>query len=239
MKNLFNLIKAENHRKREATIFYIEHGYFRSWADKTESERGLKDNLTPYRWKLYQDGKITREAANAYAIKRAFKQIEKDEQKKLEKLERVWNAENLGEIHINITWKKSSYWGYNPTATVKAYDENGHFIGEYTGTAGGCGYDKGSAALADAMNQCNSILKVMYIKAENALEHGEKPITQGLCDGCYSWREILGYGSGYDVLPYFEGGVGVNCFNSILTGCGYTWRTVFSDKKSDVYLIEK
>ena len=81
--------------------------------------------------------------------------------------------------------------------------------GIFYGSASGYGYDKESAAVAAALNQDFSVLN------------------------------ILGYGSGYYTLPYFEGGVGVDCFRSIFNNCGYSWEHVTSGKRYDVYRVTK
>ena len=79
--------------------------------------------------------------------------------------------------------------------------------------------------------------KVLYQAAEDALEAGGYP--RECSSGCVSWGDLLGYGSGYSILPYFEGGVGVNCFWSILDKCGYEVRTVCDRRYLDVYSIER
>lgn len=52
-------------------------------------------------------------------------------------------------------------------------------------------------------------------------------------------RDLFGYGSGYGILPYFEGGVGVSCFESILNKCGYTLTACNSGKMFDYYQFTK
>lgn len=114
-------------------------------------------------------------------------------------------------IYINITWKKSAVWGYNPFCEVW----NG---GEYTtGRASGCGYDKRSAAVAQAFNQNKSILKIIYILFEKGLRKNPRG----------SLRDLVGYGSGYVARPLFDGGVGYGCYQDIFNKAGAklnTWR---------------
>ena len=52
-------------------------------------------------------------------------------------------------------------------------------------------------------------------------------------------REVLGYGSGYNVLPRFEGGVGINSHNTIIENLGLKWKKVTDTPSTDVYLITK
>ena len=109
--------------------------------------------------------------------------------------------------------------------------------GTYYGTASGCGYDKESAAIAEAFNKCDSILKALYQLKENGLRAGKTDASKTACTGVDN-RNICGYGSGYSVLPYFEGGVGASCFWSILKDCGYK-TSGHHGKHSDFYSVEK
>jgi len=52
-----------------------------------------------------------------------------------------------------------------------------------------------------------------------------------------SLREIFGYGSGYRVLPYFEGGVGVSCYPEIFKKIGFNFRQTASGKHFDAFEV--
>jgi hypothetical protein len=52
-------------------------------------------------------------------------------------------------------------------------------------------------------------------------------------------HEILGYGSGYGILPSIEGGVGVSCYPTIFKNVGFEFKTTASGKSFDAYSIEK
>ena len=54
-------------------------------------------------------------------------------------------------------------------------------------------------------------MKVLFTLAENALQE----------NSAAEWGKDIGYGSGYGAIPYFEGGVGVSCFWSILEKAGF------------------
>jgi len=50
---------------------------------------------------------------------------------------------------------------------------------------------------------------------------------------------LFGYGSGYGVLPKFDGGVGVSCHQGIMEKLGLHMETITSTKTTDVYMIRK
>lgn len=217
---MFELLKErflQDQKAKEAeTIFYIKNGYFEKWSDehKKQSDNGIKRYCTDLRWKQYNDEKISRDKLIDVTIARYKKQLEKETAEKLAHLEAVESAPDLQYIDINITWKKSSYYGSHPTAEARTNN------GTTSGHAGGWGYDKESAAVAEAFNKNNSILKELYKLKEKGLQAGESDTSKTACSGVDN-RNICGYGAGYSVLPYFEGGVGVGCFWSILVKCGF------------------
>lgn len=230
------LIKAVNtdaeHRKDEQR-HYIENGYCRTWAEerRTDSDRGLKEWSTQKKWDAYQAGTLPRAKAVEIAQKRAAADVDKWREKQLAKLRSAAAAPALSFISISVEWKRNSYWGNNPTATVRTDD------GTFSGHASGCGYDKESAAVGKALNTSPAVLRVLYEAAEAALQEGRSFET--LSSGCVSWREVLGYGSGYSIVPYFEGGVGVSCFWSIFQKCGFVCRSAGSGKMFDAYTVER
>jgi hypothetical protein len=226
-------VTEDSDSKKENTTFYIFNGYFPTWSEehRTDSDRGLREYSTETRWKQYTRGEITREKAVELATKRALKAIEKETAEKLAKLDRVAQAADLAFISISVDWVRSRTWGYNPRVEVRTN------TGYYTGTASGCGYDKESAAIADAFNQCDSVLKILYTLKEKGLRAGLTDESKTACCGRDN-RNICGYGSGYGAIPYFEGGVGVSCFWGILERCGYK-TSRHHTKHSDFYSVEK
>ena len=221
--------------QRQHNEFFIIHGFCESWSEehKTESDNGLRRYSTARRWEQYQNGKIDRAKACEFAIKRMNKEIEKEIEKKLAYLEAVANAPEVEYITVNVEYKRSSVWGYNPAVEVITNSESGFF----TGYASGCGYDKESAAVAEAFNKSLGIMKVLYTLKEKALEAGESDESKTACTG-HDNRNCVGYGAGYSVLPYFEGGVGVGCFWGILKKAGYTTRCNYG-KHENFYSIYK
>ena len=234
-ENLRKMFIESREAEKERCRFYIVNGWYPTWneAERSNPDRGLERYSTPAKWNAYKAGTLTREKAVALAIARMEKQEGKYTAQKLEKLDRVAAAPVLTWAAIHVEWKRSATWGYNPTANMDSSN------GSTQGRASGCGYDKGSTAVAGALNANLSALRVLYEAAEKALAEGKRPKSDGYNVSCVSWREILGYGSGYSVLPYFEGGVGVNEFAHIFEKCGYKWRSNRSAKHYDYYSIEK
>lgn len=230
---LVKRIQEDSEKRIAEKTFYIENGYFPAWAEehRNNPDAGLKAYSTEKRWSQYTTGMISREKAVELASKRAMKGVEKDTAAKLEKLERVAAAPELEYIAVSVEWVRSKTWGYNPHVEVRTN------TGTYTGTASGCGYDKESAAIADAFNKCDSILKALYSLKENGLQEGKSDASKTACTGVNN-TEICGYGAGYSVLPYFEGGVGSSCFWDILKKCGYK-TSCYYGKHSSFYRIER
>lgn len=237
---MFELLKAAlqkdyENRKTEARE-YIQHGYMKTWAEehKKESDEGIKRNSTSAKWDAYQAGRITREKAVELATARRMKELDKELQKKLEKLAAAEAAPDVQRIAIHVEWKKSRTWGYNPHASVIVNQAN-----RYEGSASGCGYDKRTAAIAEALNQNASVRRMLYTAKEKALQAGYDP-ESAKTHGPESNRYCIAYGAGYGVLPYFEGGVGMESFVSVFEACGLkvTERNE-TGKYYDFYYIEK
>ena len=195
-------ITEENAHYKQTAARFIE-----------ESDGTMQRYATATRWKQYTAGKISREQCAEYAIERSNKQHDKSEAAALAKCEAIAAAADIKEITINIVWKRSSTWGYNPTATVTAYTD--HTATTTTGRASGCGYDKRSAATAQAFNAQPALLKLIYILREQ----DQKP-----------------YGSGaHSAAPYYEGGVGIECYHKILALAGFEKVSDHGTKTTDYY----
>lgn len=232
-EKLAERIKEDSEKRIAEKTFYIENGYFPTWAEehRNNADAGLKAYSTETRWNQYKTGMISREKAVELASKRAVKGVEKDSAAKVGKLEKVAAAPGLEYIAVSVEWVRSKTWGYNPRVEVRTN------TGIYTGMASGCGYDKESAAIADAFNKCNSILKALYSLKESGLQAGKSDASEMACTGVNN-TDICGHGAGYSVLPYFKGGVGSTCFWSILEKCGFIV-SAHHGKHSDFYRIEK
>lgn len=166
-----------------------------------ESKTGIIPYITERRFEQYSNGEITREKAIEYASKRALKIIEKE---KLEVLKHIEDVENSSEPkNIVICIHK-----YNKQTSVSVVVDEIVF----EGSSHDIGCDRQSMAVAKALNKSNQVLKILYTMKEKGLQEGKKDN-----------RDILGYGSGYGTLPYFEGGVGVSCYRKILEIAGYEY----------------
>ena len=217
MEKLKKLVEKENNKQLKKAISdlrkakksdIIDLWYYREKLTKRQIEKLNNKELTTKEVKKTLKKKITNED-------------EKRTNKELTKIETIKNANDfIIAINISVNWVKSPTWGYNPHATITTSDGN---ITE--GRASGCGYDKESAAIAAALNQNNGILKLLY-NAKN------KKMTLKNTNN----HDLLGYGSGYGVLPYFEGGVGVSSLLNIFRKMGYNV-TEHHTKTSEFYAI--
>lgn len=207
--------------KRKEYAFFVRKGYFPHWAEehRTNPDQGLRQYLTPTKLAAYQSGQLPRSKAVELATKRAMREVDGYEAAELRKLAAAEQAPDLEWADISVTWVRSRTWGHNPH--VEARSSNG--ITE--GKASGCGYDKESAAVASALNANPSVLRALYRVKEKHVR------TRN--------ADLFGYGSGYGLLPYLEGGVGVGCYPKIFEACGYQFKTISSGRSYDIYQITR
>lgn len=174
----------------------------------------LKYHSTAKRWEQYEKGEISKEQLIEFAKKRAVKMYAKKLDKYLKKIEDVANAQDVKEIVIAVEWKKSVTWGHNARAEVNAH-------GVITsGYASGAGYDKESAAIAEALNANNAIIKILYDLKENVISYEQ----------ALEWSIV-----GFDVLPHFHPGIGVSCYWEAFRRAGYSVKNI----NDNVYYIIK
>jgi hypothetical protein len=158
------------------------------------------------------------EDAKSYILSRIDKKLQKTIKAKREKLEAVSDAPEFHSMEVSVEWSRS----YNPRANGR----DGYGVYD-SGLIGGAGYDKLSTAVAEVLNQSNSLLKLLYIEKENSANVLKKN------------HDLFGYGSGYGLLPAIEGGVGVSCYDRIFEKVGVTFRKVAYGKNFDAYILEK
>jgi hypothetical protein len=130
------------------------------------------------------------------------KSLPKWERKELERLERADKAGELWEISIRMDWRKSRTWGNCPRveARVGTRDKDGNWDndGLRKGYASGCGYDKSSAAICEAI--------------------GSAPALDRYCIEHPSLWHLYAV-EGKTCLPHFSfGGKGVSTFEAIFRG---------------------
>lgn len=213
MEKLTKQVKKENEKELKKAI-----------SNLNKAKKEDFTNLWYYSEKLTKRQKEKTKSEQKEIIKnKIIKDYEERLNKNLKRIDTINSAKNNVEsITINVNWVKNQTWGYNPHATI--YTNNGDIT---EGKASGCGYDKESAAIAEALNKNNDILKLLYI-AKN------KKMTLKNTNS----HDLLGYGSGYGVLPYFEGGVGVSSLLNIFRKLNYDIVEHHTDK-SDFYTITK
>lgn len=215
--NIRAQIKAESNKHMQDQISYMK-----------DSENTLEHWSTRTRWNQYQQGIINHEQVAEYAEKRIRKTFEKQAIRFLSRLNAAEKAPDVVSVEISVEWTKSRVWGYNPQARVRVYMNGGWE--EYTGAASGCGYDKESAAVAEALDKCPSIIKMLCDKKEAAILDSATPSA-----GSRSNEKYIHYGAGYGAIPYFEGGVGMSSLRGVFEACGYKLETESHGKSYDYY----
>ncbi len=121
---------------------------------------------------------------------------------------------DISELRIDVEWKKSRYWGNCPRAEWRCWFKDGSFMSgsEY---ASGCGYDKLSQVVADVFNK---VAKGMAWRKRNSRKKAP-----------YGLRHV-GKCADKGWPPYFEGGIGSNCYYSIAEYLG--GKMVWSEGKT-------
>ena len=224
---MFERLKKEiekHYNEEEKKIkFFVKNGFYKDWSEehRNDRDRGIKQHATEATVKAYQSGTITRAQAIENATARALKENENRKRANLDKLTEAENAPDVFNIDVQIEWKNSRTWGANPFCECWG---GGYYT---TGRASGCGYDKRTAATADAFNSNPAIMKALYTAEEKRLAKRNKPTR----------REFIGYGSGYGILPAFEGGVGISSHGRIFENIGFIFKTTANTRTVDAYTI--
>ena len=197
MNNLTNSLRLEGKKELEKVVKNIEAGNMNT----------INFYITDLRKQQLKDGKITLEKVQQIAIKKASKEIEKRTAKKIEKVKYIDSTiTKMEDINIIVQTKKTNL-GYQYKAILAT--DTLRIEGKYTG---GWGYDKLSTAISEVLNQYNPLIKLMYKYIDNKMwDEGSLTINN---------HKVLGYGSGYGILPYFEYGVGVSSFYKIFDNLG-------------------
>lgn len=159
-----------------------------------------------------------------YLAARIYKQTEKKMEDKNKRFETVGTAEKIiTNITISVEWTKNRTWGNCPKAEVRVCFTDNTCDNYESARITGCGYDKESTAIAQALNQCNELLNLMY--ALKDANHEKKN------------NDIFGYGSGYGINPYFEGGVGTSCYPKIFDVLGFNMQHLSGGKTFDTWQV--
>lgn len=186
----------------------------RAAINSFKSAEGLKNGLMRY-GKRY---KGSEDIQRIKLVKYVTKSKERDLNSQLLYISEIEQSGDFkGSFYITLDWKKSYTWGKNPISSTSA--------GYISPVVSGCGYCKASTATAYSLNSNKSLLKLLCSKKNNRINSKN--------------HDLLGYGSGYGIIPRFEGSVGVNCHEDIISGLGLTMRRISSSKTSDVYEVSK
>lgn len=228
--NICELIISETLNKQADIERYMRR-------EGSDGESTLRNYSTESKWNAYYEGKISKETAICYALDRLGKKCSKEAAQRMQRVKYDFgNAPSVNSIIINVQWKKSSVWGMNPTATVDVFTDDEYTGYEiYTGKASGCGYDKLSAAVSEAMNQSPSLRKLLCDRKEQAIKEGVK--FAGKSNDSNS--EAIAYGAGYGAIPYYEGGVGISSIEAVLNACGMVLKFSNTTKNTDHYVFER
>jgi len=222
MKNLIKAIETE--QKNRLTDFINQ---INQESDLKALNKWQYNDLLPKGKKV---DLMTFDNLKSYLIARKQKTIYKSIEREVNKVKAVYSAGKLLDVKISVEWKRSKMWGSNPSSECWASfinkDGNHDSIYVTSGSIGGCGYDKLSTAVANCLNQVNAVLKPLYHLKDEQLAISEKKN-----------HDILGYGSGYGILPSIEGGVGVSCYPAIFDKIGMDFKTIASGKTFDVFTI--
>lgn len=210
--------KADYTGEFQKTAEKVYEDYQRLLAEKTNyirSDNGaLKMFSTETRWEQFTSGRITEKQACDYAIAREAKSLQKAYDSCIQKLTLADAAPDVESIEIYVEWKRSSVWGLNPSVeiTLRLSDNTTEI---YRGSASGCGYDKGSAAVSSALKNSVEIMKLLLRRQSQLDDEGElTPDKDGYCH--------FPCGCGYDrIIPGFESGVGIECHLRGLEDAGF------------------
>lgn len=186
------------------------------------SQRYLNQHLTPS--KRAKDW--TKGALKAHLIERQNKVLNKRLTEQYNRIDLIeGTTRKVNRIDIVIEWRNNRTWGANPKAFATVYHNDNTIERFESSSIGGCGYDKQSTAIAQALNQSNEFLKMMYTEKN-------RPKNKNKTN-----REVFGYGSGYGILPSIEGGVGASCYYSIMEKLKMTFRQKQGTKSVDIFEI--
>ena len=209
---------------KKATLKVTDHAKWQKTEIKksTDFSEWFIHSLLPKSKTVKQLKAMERKDAEKYLFNRVDKKAEKEISELTGEYSNIMQSKDIESINISVEWKKSATWGSNPTATATVnYTDN--CCSYFEGKASGCGYDKESTAVAAALNNSYSVLKLLFECGENDPDN-----------------KIYGYRNAKDgYFPHISGGVGVSCYNSVFNLCGFKFEKTNSGKTFDCYLISK
>ena len=201
--NLKNSLVSKNNEEVKRQLENIE----------SENMNTLNFYTTNLRQEQFKEGKISMDKFKACAKTKMLKETKKQLDKELKELEKIENNHKMfNTLYIQVQCKKTNL-GYQYKAILS--DSIEKIEGRYTG---GWGYDKLSSAISEVLNEYLPLKELLYNYKEKYLF--ENKLLQA------NNREIFGYGSGYGILPYFEGGVGVSSYYKIFNTIGLEFKQI-------------
>lgn len=120
-------------------------------------------------------------------------------------------------IRVNVEYTRSRVWGMCPKATAY-FDLSNDCVMHESSRITGCGYDKGSTAIAEALNKCDAFLKLL-LNADK-----EIAVLHSLEDG---------------YIPRLAGGCGVDSHMQLLYDLGYSMQHIAWGSTFDCYVITR
>jgi len=162
---------------------------------------------------------------HAKRLRDYLKKLPSNEKAWLDRIERADKGGKIVEIHISVDWKKSRTWGHNPTAEVWLNYDGGNVYAR-SASIGGCGYDKRSAAVSEALSRLG----------DNATAALDRLVFEG---GEKVWKE---YVFDKNPVPHLSfSGKGMSTFTGLFPciGCGAESRKRYAFPKFVVECDER
>ena len=152
-----------------------------------------------------------------YTVRRAENEARKD----IIKFQADLLQKPVSQIEISIEWKKSRTWGANPHlyAFIRYADGS---TGDFNSTCSGCGYDKESTVIARLFNYCLKYRLYDLLGEEKNTPYGISLVKE----------DAKKYPAS---RPYYDGGIGTECYYSISEAIGGNFERVASGKTYDAY----
>lgn len=167
----------------------------------------------------YDKKQLSEKEITAEAKKGFEKTFAREYEKECAKIDRILSAPKFtGGDLVEVVWKRSSTWGWNPHAT---YNDR-HKI--CRSSASGCGFDKLSQAVAEVLNQSDSLMRELYLYKADHMKKGRQN------------TDIFGIGVGNGALPYFADGY-IEKFPEVFHKIGWEFAHTVSTDTFDAFDI--
>lgn len=194
---------------------------YKSLNDIMESQY-CKKLLTKKQLEKLTAGELTIQEVKKIMLKKIEKDFTKNLDKQIKQIQTIKENKQANFARCDIEWVKDKTWGNCPRGCYF----NGYKYQDFKSVTG-CGYDKLSTLTADMFNsdKCLIALVMDYIEKH----HINKD----------NIRNKLGFGiSIHNGIPYFSGGVGIECHKIILSKLGFKVRYI-EPNRSAVMIIDK